>query len=461
MLTGCFAGCKKTEETDETQISTAQGEDDPLVTLLPDKTYDKDFVILTHEGFSQDQYLVCHELNGEPLNQVSVDRTLYLEERFGINISVQENPDLTTLLGNAHMAGDREYDLIEPHPTDGIVNLMVSGYFANLLDMPYQYTDREWWNQSMVENYSTNGKLYLGVCDFTIASQSLLALVYNRDMYKAYGFTDDLHDVAMSGDFTVEYLKQILINCKSDGNIEEENATYGLLFQTNSSRRWMYALGQRILTKDAQGKFAVALESEPVTDLCSGLYGLLYQSGDVMVATTGANATFANSNYWATFKGGRALFSAYNVGSLYNLLRDLSFDVGYLPLPKLDEDQNEYLVVEASGMVALPALMKDEEMSSVVLEALAICSYQDMRPAFFETILMGRLSENPDDYEMLEFLHESKFYDFGFTLDSDSVALGIINFAVVNSQNPDSAARYLSSNKRALNAIADLANTIQ
>ena len=459
LLTGCGeqnTGDPETKPETESADETV-AEEDPLVTLLPDTQYNSEFVIFSANGDG----LVSFEEDGEPINSKIVERTLYLEERFKLAMSSTASGSVDQIK-TSHMAGGGEFDLIWPHPTDGIVDLMISGVLADLHDMEYQYLDQPWWNQSQVENYTANGKLYLGVNDMTITWQSLLGLVYNRDKYKDYGFEDDLHDVAMAKDFTVEYLETMLMNCQTDVNGEGESsiAEYGLLFQTNSSRRWMWALGERILNKNSDGVFEVALKADSLTKMCSALYGLLYESGDVLVEATGPNATFPSSNLWTTFESGRALMTTFNIGSLYPLLRELDFDIGYLPLPKLNDEQEDYLVVEASGMIAIPAVPRNLEMSSAVLEAFAIISYQDLRPTFFDVILMGRLSENPDDYEMLEFLHSSKFYDIGFTLDSNEDALGIINAVVVDKKAPDSAAIYLRSKKNLIDAIATLANTI-
>lgn len=290
-----------------------------------------------------------------------------------------------------------------------------------------------------------------------------MGLVYNRDKYKTYGFEDDLYDVVNDKDFTVEYLKNLLVNCQSDinGSDDASNAEYGLLFQVESSRRWMWALGTRILTKNTDGVHELSMKNESVTNMCNALYGLLYESGDVMVAKTGGNASFPSSNLWTTFESGRALITTFNIGSLYGMLRDLEFDIGYLPLPMLNKQQGDYLVVEASGMMAIPALPKNLDMSSAVYEGLAIYSYRYLRPAFINTILLGRLSEDSGDYEMLDYLYSSKFYDLGFTLDEDGVALEIIQTVVIDKKAPDSAAMYLRSKKNLLNALADLANTIK
>lgn len=458
LLTAC--GEKKpgnNETSGNNEIPTVAPED-PLVTLLPDVKYNSEFVILTAgwEG------LIASEEDGDPITSAVMERTMYMEERFGLSFSLITTGSVTTVQ-NSHMSGGGEFDLLWPHPTSGIVELMTSGVLANLHEMKYQHLDQSWWNQSQVENYTTNGKLYVGVNDLTITGQSLLGLIYNRDKYKTYDFKDDLHDVAMNRDFTVEYLKTLLMNCQNDldGEGEGDNAEYGFLFQPESSRRWLWALGERILTKNSEGVFEVALQKDAVTNMCSALYGLLYESGDVLVQGTGGNAAFPSSNFWMTFESGRALISTFNIGSLYYLLRDLNFDIGYLPLPMLDDRQEDYLVVEASGLMAIPALPRSLDMSSEIFEALAIHSHRHLRPAFFDVILMGRLSENPDDYEMLDFLHSSKFYDVGFTLDESGDVLGLIQEIVINRKSPDSAAIYLQAKKNLINGLADLANTIK
>lgn len=56
--------------------------------------------------------------------------------------------------------------------------------------------------------------------------------------------------------------------------------------------------------------------------------------------------------------------------------RDIEFDFGYLPYPKYDEAQRDYVVWSAGGMMALPATVSDPSRSGAILETLSAASHK-------------------------------------------------------------------------------------
>jgi hypothetical protein len=153
----------------------------------------------------------------------------------------------------------------------------------------------------------------------------------------------------------------------------------------------------------------------------------------------------------------------YDIGSMSHLLRELSFEIKYLPLPKLYE-ADEYRVTSASGFMAIPTIARDYEESGIIMESMAIYSHEYLRPAMYEKIMLGRLSKDPEDYQMLTTLFDSKFYEFGTTFDSKGVAKDIIVNVVFGEgstiSGSNAIASYVKGHKNAFNEIVNTVNAL-
>jgi hypothetical protein len=96
-----------------------------------------------------------------------------------------------------------------------------------------------------------------------------------------------------------------------------------------------------------------------------------------------------------------------------------------LPLPKYDEEQDEYHTGfgnEASAL-AICSNLSDERavMVSAVLELLSAESYKQVIPVYFETVLKGHYSREQADAEMYDLILGSFVFSFGFAYSSQSL----------------------------------------
>ena len=173
------------------------------------------------------------------------------------------------------------------------------------------------------------------------------------------------------------------------------------------------------------------------------------------------NPGLPTSDIYTTFKSGRGLFVTWDVGSCWSYLRDLDFDQGYAPLPKYDTAQSDYRVISASGLMGIPSVTTSLEQSGMAMEFFAVYGSTYIRPVFFKTIIGGRLSEYPEDYDMLDLLHSKKFYDFGYTMDEQENMIFILDKAVIKNRNPDSIATILRSSSPYIQEILDKANEME
>ena len=122
-------------------------------------------------------------------------------------------------------------------------------------------------------------------------------------------------------------------------------------------------------------------------------------------------------SYGAPFFAQNKALTAYCMfREVCTIIRDTDIVYGFLPVPKLDENQKEYKTVSVDILWAVPAIHSEKiEMIGAVTEALSCQHYNYVRPAFFDTTMKGKLSDSPEDAKVLDMIPATRSIDFGYS----------------------------------------------
>ena len=454
MTLSCIA-CK-TDGNTEDSANNVEVDTGPYADLPKTSFEGREIVVATRVDWGADWTYDAY--SGDQLNDVMYERNLAFETTYDCDIITVEDNNIHQIIYQSYMSDSKDFDLIYPHPTTGIGLLMESGSLANLKASNILDFSGEGWNQYQVENYTTNGKLFLAVPDASIHGQGFGALVYNRDLYNSYGFDVNIHETVMNGEWTAEVLQSILLELASEN--EGSSKVYGLIDNHAGTYGWIYALGGSILTKNDDGEFLCGLNQTSIVALCDAFL-TIEDGGDYMLVGSSDNANYPTSEMWTSFTGNKGLFIRFDVGASSHLLRNLSFDEGYAPQPMANKEQGDYRVFCGAGFYAIPSKCQSFEQSCILLEYAAIHGAAKLKPVFFETIINGRLAENPEDSEMLNLLHDSKIFDFGFTLDASSnLITNYLRDNVYVTKSSGGAAVWLMQNQNLFNKLIATANEL-
>ena len=115
------------------------------------------------------------------------------------------------------------------------------------------------------------------------------------------------------------------------------------------------------------------------------------------------------------YTNGQALFLIEYLKAL-TTFRDTELQYGILPMPKLNEEQDRYycgLAGYQAGMYCIPADVYDEELSSIITEAMAYHSQKIVTPAYYDRTLIGRSVQDLESEETLKIIFDSRIYDLG------------------------------------------------
>ena len=148
------------------------------------------------------------------------------------------------------------------------------------------------------------------------------------------------------------------------------------------------------------------------------------------------------------YRDNEALFTMCGMINVIQF-RDLVTDFGILPIPKLDEAQEEYYstvsYVNADAM-SVPTTATDLEMIGIVMETFSAESRNTVLPAYYEVALTRKATRDEESRHMIDLIIEGKRYDIGMLLDLGGIYTEVQN--MVSNKKTDVASMWASIEKR-------------
>ena len=114
------------------------------------------------------------------------------------------------------------------------------------------------------------------------------------------------------------------------------------------------------------------------------------------------------------FMADRVLFYGEVLSYIVNV-RDMETAFGVLPIPKYDEAQEKYYTYcnAISSTACVPMIEADLGMITSVLEGMAIQSYIQVTPAYYDIALTRKYARDDASSEMLDIALANRVYDIG------------------------------------------------
>jgi hypothetical protein len=165
------------------------------------------------------------------------------------------------------------------------------------------------------------------------------------------------------------------------------------------------ASDMKIVDRDDAGDFVIAYEnnSEKMISLLDKIMAMYNADYSYFWKSTGGTAL--------NFAEGNSLFQLYDSTHLTEF-REEDIRFGVLPYPLWDEQQAEYKSLNWNGIFGVPGSIKNPEMVGDVLELMGYYT-ADVKIAYYEKLLGSKLSDAPDDAEMLDIIWNSQVSDVG------------------------------------------------
>ena len=382
------------------------------------------------------------EINGDIINDSLYERIAAAEDTLGITVESNIYANNNTIM-NMVMAGDYIADciILEGLEFASVLpkNLLMDLNAIDTLDL-----SASWWDQNAVSSLSLGGKLYGAVGD--ISPMGLLAAncVYvNRALLQTAGLEDPakyVKDGTWTYDKMAEMGRVVAHDVNGDGKMKEED-----IFGLDSEPIGYVAVGSCGITytaKDEHDLPVLALDQERAIAAIEKLVPLFRDKDITLYSQDFTSSGFKNifrELIVQKFIEDEILF-VNNWLCVALELREMESDFGLLPPPKLDEQQETYMVYNSPSWTtyaAVPKTVKDENLAFIgdVMNALGYFGHEHIYTALIDTAITFKSLRDEGNREMMELIYANRVFDLADVYDFGGVQSMMNSFVSSNSTN--------------------------
>ena len=361
--------------------------------------------------------IFSEEQNGEVVNDALYEANSKVFQEYNCSADLElftSFPDVTEGVKKSVNAGDDAYDISYNHDNQTVANAL-SGCFLNVKQCDIYDFEAPWWTRTsddftiggglyFVSNYLTYSPLYCG-----------LTMVYNKDLARDLNIEipyDDIFNGNWYMDGLLGLLEGTTADLNGDGAVTLGEDQYGFITGHGGVSPLQTSLGIEVLGKDEEGYLQLVLDPERAIQMLEKIDKLM---------ENGINANLVD-NEWGYgtkyFKNHQAVFNYLPIRRVASELRDIDFSLGALPVPKLDENQTDYIsgAYDTYWAVLKTAYGRQDQIATV-LEAMSYQCYYNVLPVVYETVLQVKLSNSQEDSRIYEIIKNSLLVDVGYAFN--------------------------------------------
>ncbi len=412
------------DQADDRPDNNQEDEEIKLEPDLPDVTYGgEEFVFYQWDEFYQADLAEPHcwndiwveDYTGDTIDNAVFTRNGFIEEKYQIDI-VLDVDQYVTFFNNVRTSvstGDDLYDVVVAmgHHNPGIGT---SDVFYNMCDINYIDLTKPWWSQTAIADCSLAGYLPFAVSDLTILDKGATAATFfNKKMVGDFEL-GNLYELVSEGYWTLEELIDMgeIVASETGDDIWNDQDVYGLVSADYPVEMLFHGFGMRYAETDKDGYPVISFTDE------GNFAKIQVYLDDLMF-----NESLTYNREWYTgetsflnmFMEEKGLFMIHKLNAV-KTLANMETDYGILPIPKWDENQEQYyssVSVFGCNLLSIPISNTEPDVAGVILEAMSAESRYTLIPAFYDVVLKGRASRDAESKEMLDIIFETMVFDIG------------------------------------------------
>ena len=445
-------------QTDGASTNGASGEE-TASGILTDRVPTLDFKgaeFRTLEQNSVATYELSPEENdGDVVSDAIWNRARSMEERFNVVIKPTVKLEYTTLsdnVTNSVMSDSDDYDLVFGQMYRSGADAQ-SGIFYDWNSIPYVDFGNPWYTKSIAEA-QVGDKLYMIESDLSITYfQQTWMMLYNKTKAEEISDFPDLYALVREGKWTLDELNRLTADVYRDLNgdsMRDDGDFYGFAGTPGGCllAAFVYGAGGKLAELDKELNVVQKINSERTLDILQKLSKLFTSNDGTIVKTDALSATRRE-----LFPKGNVLFEAMQATDLIRSdfdMRNMNDEFGVLPLPKYNEEQEEYYTVVDGGasVMVVPACARNIEMIGALTEAMSAYSYSKVIPVYIGVALEQKGTRDEDSIQMMREILDSRVIDFAYLYDGfKGWVMQLTNYV----KSPDSIASSIESSMSAMN----------
>ena len=436
--------------TDAITTTAPETRDPATVCDIPEdiKFDGETFTFAIYENANTNNHMLVDEEDGDTMNDAIHKRRRMTEERFGITLEELVFDDNAAKFRTPIMAGDNSYDIGNIRCTDALT-FWQDGIITPASDLPYVDIDKSYWNRSFNDSLTLCHQQYIAIGDMLTSTHDLTyALAFNKKLADNYNI-GDIYSLVRDGKWTFDQMLAMMKTATQDANGDtkmDENDNYGYCAHPkNVLPSFWIAAGEMSVKKDEDDRPYLAMGEERFTNVWNKVFDMTYGAGTYFKP---------DDNDWNDVTDAqRKLFTNNQLlfmdCSFYyaQLLRSMETDFGIIPYPKYTEDQNRYYSRVAYYNAPVIPISNDRfELVGAVLEYFNWASAETVIPAYYDTVLHGKVVRDEDSREMLDIIFDARVVDIGDTTLCSNIRDGVV-FDMFKKENSNLSSKLPSLEK--------------
>ena len=372
------------------------------------------------------------EATADTLNDAIYYRNLAVEEAYNCTITLITQDDVESFARKAVMAGLDFTDLLTSHNVEECGDMAATNYLLDLKSLPELCLEAPWWDDS-IEELSIFGKQYITTGSITIRDDiAMMCVLYSKKLATDFDI-ENLYEHVLNGTWSWDLMKSL---CKDIYNDLDGDGVMGMADRygviTHAHGPFWMAIGanmQTVIYNEADETYTSNWMSDDVYNKLNEYVDFFVSNPGVIISNgKKAESVFGDDseNIENVFRTDRALFWADSFGNTI-ALRDSESDFGLLPIPKWDEQQEEYCcpVTGDSYPLCMPNTIENQHAAALITEALAYESMFTLSPAFYDVFLDEKILRDEESLAVVDLMFASKKYDFDWHLDITELDMNV------------------------------------
>jgi len=365
------------------------------------------------------------ELTSDIVNDNIYKRNERLMAQYKFDLQETSDVNINKLIPSLAQSGDTTYS-VYLNRINQIGVQALEGYFVDLNTVDTMFLNEKWWDQGMMRDLQLLGKMNFINGDLNVGNNDTVqVLFYNKGLAKDLGITG-LYELVRDGKWTLDRMSEMMAKAAHDVNGDGKMTAddrYGLLGQTaGETCSSMYVgLGGSIAVLDKNGIPSVTAGTEASVKAAEKLSSLYSIPGGIYNYASFKKETGKEQRdgiVWM-YDDNRCLFYANGISAAAQYMRQSDKEYGFLPNPKVDENQAEYRSKLSSScpVFAIPVQAKDVEKTGLVLEILSRDSTESVIKDYYETCFAAKYTMDQESYEMIQIADANHVFDAGNIYD--------------------------------------------
>ena len=406
--------CGNDPDPADTSVDTVQTEAENVDENFPDfdkQDYNGETFRIVNRGVDPGRWYYAEEYKTSGQDIHVLNNTIYemntlVEEYLNINMEYVNQGSVYDTVYNSIMAGDDNYQACFQWAYWDVTNFITKNIALDLYELEGLDLDKPYWNRETMDMLAVGDHAYVGTGD--ICFQVLYMIYTNKDMLRDVSRKMP-YDAVRNGQWTLDMLISLTADLYADDGDGLRNNTdvFGFAADWNCFGQSLAPSSDiYVASKNQDGDFELSMYSDRLIDLVDKAF-TWSQNESTWVWGYGAS-----SSVTVNFTDQRSYVTAGELGPGY---LNADFKVGILPLPKYDVNQENYAHLNWGNSLNVPNTVRNREMVGHALELMSYYTSTLVLNKYYDEVLQLRVSEAPDDRDMVELIYNTVVYDPGFT----------------------------------------------